>query len=394
MSPVSDVTGAGKMRRESARVIDNESARLTGNLYERVGDVLATDPVAAEAGAPIGTSREGQEIRAFRFGSGPFRVSLLGGCHADEPVGPALLRRLCAYLGALDADDALVERYEWWIIPHVNPDGALRNRSWQDREAEAYDLASYLTGVVRELPGDDVEFGFPVGTDDGGARSENRAALDWWREAGGPFHLHVSVHGMAFSAGPWFLIDADWIDRTVDLRVRCAEMAQRFGYRLHDVDRGGEKGFVRITPGFCTRPSSGAMRQHFRALGDQETAARFRPSSMETIRSLGGDPLTLVTEMPLFITPGVGEELGPPDPAAARWKERVEGWKLALARSEASATRVSRDADELGLRAMPIEHQMILQWALIAAGLEAVSKEPMGESPPAGASRPERMSGR
>ncbi|NIR44032.1 MAG: hypothetical protein GWN99_13410, partial [Gemmatimonadetes bacterium] len=51
--------------------------------------------------------------------------------------------------------------YEWWIVPHINPDGAERNRAWQHEDADAYDLGAYLSYAVRELPGDDIEFGFP-----------------------------------------------------------------------------------------------------------------------------------------------------------------------------------------------------------------------------------------
>jgi hypothetical protein len=89
------------------------------------------------------------------------RLSLLAGCHADEPVGPRLLRRLVGFLGRLPADDPLLTEYEWWVMPHINPDGARRNLSWQRDGADLYDLPAYLAGVVRELPGDDIEFGFP-----------------------------------------------------------------------------------------------------------------------------------------------------------------------------------------------------------------------------------------
>ena len=58
---------------------------------------------------------------------------------------------------------------------------------------------------------------------------------------------------------------------------------------------------MRLAPGFSTRPDSRAMAAHFRAQGDEATAALFRPSSMEAIRALGGDALTLVSEMPLFV---------------------------------------------------------------------------------------------
>ena len=48
------------------------------------------------------------------------------------------------------------------------------------------------------------------------------------------------------------------------------------------------------------------MAAYFEDRADDDTAAKFRPSSMETIRSFGGDPLTLVSEVPLFVLPGVG----------------------------------------------------------------------------------------
>lgn len=150
------------------------------------------------------------------------------------------------------------------------------------------------------------------------------------------------------------------------------------GYTLHDVERRGEKGFHRLARGFCSRPDSRAMRRHFLGVGDSGTAARFRPSSMEAVRALGGDPLTLVTEMPLFITPGVGAELGPPDPVLVRWRERIARWERRL-RGEGVQTAAGRveaaireEAVRAGLSAMPVEDQMRFQWAFIREGLEAV----------------------
>ena len=340
-------------------------------MYDRIEGILAASPLRPDAGEEIGRSRERRVVRALRFGSGPRRVSLLAGCHADEPVGPRLLRHLSSYLAALPADDPLLERYEWWIVPHINPDGEQRNRGWQHEGAAAYHLAEYLAAVIRELPGDDIEFGFPRNPEDRDARPENRAVYDWWRQAPGPFGLHVSLHGMGFAAGPWFLIEEAWRDRSARLKSRCVQAVRALGHVLHDVERHGEKGFFRIERGFCTRPDSRYMREHFIAAGDEETAALFRPSSMETIRSLGGDPLTLVSEMPLFITPGVGETLGPPDPVAEEWKSRIGGWSVELHRGRDPA-EVEAEAASHGLKAMPIRDQMVLQWTFIAAGLEQV----------------------
>ena len=338
---------------------------------DRVNSILSGRPVTVNAGDVIGRSREGRPIQAFRFGRGDTRISLLAGCHADEPVGPRLLRHMAAYLSSLPANDPMLERYQWWVIPHINPDGEQRNRAWQTGDASAYKLSSYLSHTVRELPGDDIEFGFPRGEDDADARPENRAVYDWWRESDGGFALHVSLHGMGFAAGPWYLIEEAWKDRCDLLKQRCVEQVRSMGYELHDVERNGEKGFFRLERGFCTRPDSRYMREHFLGIGDAGTADLFRPSSMEAVRSLGGDTLTLVSEMPLFIAPGVGEQLGPPDPVAAEWKERIEGWKLELQQG-ADPAEIASAASGHGLRPMPICDQMILQWAFITAGLEQI----------------------
>lgn len=340
-------------------------------IVQRADLLLSTPPLSLDAGELIGGSREERPVRAFRFGRGARRVSLLAGCHADEPVGPRLLRHVAGYLSALADDDPLLSEYAWWIVPHINPDGAEHNRAWQHESADAYDLGEYLANVVREPPGDDIEFGFPRDEKDRDARPENCAVYDWWRAADGPFSLHVSLHGMAFAAGPWFLIEPAWRDRYDRIREICVRAVDELGYEFHDVERHGEKGFFRLERGFCTRPDSRYMREHFIAQGDPDTAGLFRPSSMEAVRSLGGDPLTLVSEMPLFITPGVGESLGPPDPLAEEWRQTLEGWRAELG-AGGNAADVTAAARARGLQPMPVRDQMELQWTFIAAGLEQI----------------------
>ena len=95
---------------------------------------------------------------------------------------------------------------------------------------------------------------------------------------------------------------------------------------------------------------------------------------MEAIRSLGGDPLTLVSEMPLFVTPGVGDDLGPPDPALETWRARITDWRGRLAAGVGSGT-ISSEAAAVGMTAMPIRDQMELQWRLVTAGIEQVEGE-------------------
>lgn len=320
--------------------------------------------------APIGRSREGREILGCVFGRGALHVSLIGGCHADEPVGPAMLRRLAAFLAALPPGDPLLAGITWYLVPHVNPDGEARNAAWSETtlpavdhrgaEDRVYDLSLYLRHAVRERPGEDVEFGFPRGGEDAEARPENRAVAAFLAP-GAPFHLHGSFHSIAFATGPWFLIDGAWVERTAGMRRALRERVRALGYGLFDVDRGGEKGFRRIDEGFSTRPDSVSMRRFFEERGDPATAALFRPSSMEHVRSLGGDPLTLVSEMPLFLRPLEEGETGrPDDPRFRAWRERI-------ARLPDDEIR-----QQSGARGMPIRDQMRLQLGFLEEALAAV----------------------
>lgn len=360
-TPGVPATRAATRKRTHVRPIDHGPAIL-----EHRGDL--PNPLT------IGESRQGRPLEAYRLGRGGIHINLVGGCHADEPVGPRFLRRLVSYL-ASPQGEALRALGRWSVIPHLNPDGAAVNAPWQPEGAETYDFVELLRHRVRELPGDDIEFGFGEGSEP--PRPENRAAMDFWSD-GGPVQLHVSLHGMSVSAGPYFLVESGWWARFEKHAAAIAREVQEAGYALHDVERLGEKGFHRLAPGFCTRPDSGAMRDYFLGLGDEDTANRFRPSSMEAVRSLGGDPLTLVTEMPLFLTPGVGAMLGPPDPVLEAWKERIARWLAEVQRSgsdpEVSET-VRRQAEAAGLRAMPVEDQMAFQWSFISRGIAAVLDE-------------------
>jgi hypothetical protein len=320
---------------------------------------------------PIGRSREGREILGAMLGHGPRRLSLIGGCHSDEPVGPAMLRRLVSYLGSRPQDDPLLAGCTWYVVPHVNPDGEARNSAWSDhtlpavdhlgREDRVFDLYLYLRNVMREKPGDDMEFGFPRGPGDDQARPEN-LAMAGFLAGGAPFDLHGSFHGIAFASGPWFLIEPAWIDRTGGLREALRKRVRSMGYDLFDVDRGGEKGFRRIDEGFSTRPDSRSMVAFFEQRGDPEMAAKFRPSSMEYVRSLGGDPFTFVSEMPLFLRPLPPGDTGrPDDPVFRAWLERA-----ALAGPDEA------QGEKAGVRGMPLRDQMRLQLAFLEEVMRAV----------------------
>ena len=299
-----------------------------------------------------GESRAGQSLFGMRFGRGPVSVSVIAGSHADEPAGPMTAQALPLLVA--DYFPALLDSHTFHVVPQMNPDGADRNRAWF---RERIDLSDYLEHVVRELPGDDIEFGFGEGE---GVRSECVSAMGFLRTHA-PYAAHYSLHGMGFAEGAWCLLSPEWRDRSGGFQESFRQFCTESGVPLHDAERKGEKGFHWIAPGFCTTPNSNAMKDFFLAKDDGATADKFHPSSMEWIRSLGGDPLCIVSEMPLF---QIGKR--------TRDLDRPVGQELrdALATcrngERASTFQTIRDFQ---LAPLPFEEQIRAQFAMIVLSL-------------------------
>jgi hypothetical protein len=320
----------------------------------------------------IGQSEQGREIHGIVIGTGPRKVSLVAGAHSDEPVGPETLRVLVeALAGAGAAGDGPARRLTFVIVPHVNPDGEAAQRPWLKVWPNPM---SYMVHRLREPPGRDVEFGYPD------QRPEN-AAVGAFLADHGPFALHMSLHGMSVASGGWHLIERSWVDRTAALRDHYAGALRAAGLELFDWDRGGEKGFEYIGPGFATTPRSDAMRRYFEDRDERETASRFAMNSMEHVRRLGGDPLCMVTELPLWMidAEGIADQPGRPNRYLA-FREAVAAGQAALA--EGRVDQAMNATDRFSMRPLPIATAVGLHLRAIELGLAAI-----GEAPPAPSGR-------
>ncbi|MFB6098677.1 MAG: M14 family zinc carboxypeptidase, partial [Salinibacter sp.] len=270
---------------------DDPSFRAHGPVRAPIEQACRRHPDIASF-RELGPSEEGAMLYGVVLGTGPTTVSLIAGNHADEPVGPETLRSFI--LNGLANRNKMApwfRRFRFVIVPHTNPDGEARNRPWIDQWP---DPKSYLRHAVREKPGRDLEYGFPD------MRPENAHVSAFLREFG-PLDLHASLHGMSAGEGAMLLINRPWTFRTQALRDDFVTAAAAEGLPMHDHNRKGEKGFFWIEPGFQTTPRGDAMQTYFRAQDDPATAQQFHDSSMEFVASLGGDPLSLVTELPLFL---------------------------------------------------------------------------------------------
>lgn len=309
----------------------------------------------------IGHSREGRPLYGLCFGTGAFPVSIIAGSHADEPVGPMTAQALPLMLA--ESFPEFLEHCAFRVVPQINPDGAERNRGWFSRLP---DFQTYLRHVVRELPGDDIEFAFGDGE---AARPECRAAMAFIRGGAAP-RLHASLHGMGFAEGAWFLLCKEWAGEVTDLMDAMASLCERMEFPLHDIDRKGEKGFTRIRLGFCTTPTAVAMRAHFQAIGDLTTASLFQRSSMDFAQALGGNPLCLVTEMPLFLIHG---ESTLDDPIYWRFRNA-----LTEGRAHGKLEALERD---FRVEPVPIAFQMKIQLAYLLLGIKQATVSIGGRFP-------------
>lgn len=322
----------------------------------------------------IGNSRSGREMFGVKAGSGPIKVSVTAGAHADEPAGPVAG---CALAWLMSEPDAglLREQYTFVICPQVNPDGAEANKRWFSPTPH---LETYLRHVKREAPGDDIEFGYP-GDGKGALRPENQAVADFL-SSHGPYNVHASLHSMGTAEGAWFLIEKSWVEQTQPLRQRLAELARRHGLELHDIQRNGQKGFNRISRGFCTTPTSTAMRQFFRESNDIATAEKFHLSSMEYVKSLGGNPLAVVTEFPNF-TLSSGDEIssarapGPegdegPAPGETLYEQCRDRIKIHMDKGDIQGA--IEEARHAGATPVPFAKHVTLQVETVLAACEYV----------------------
>ncbi|MCH9007858.1 peptidase M14 [candidate division KSB1 bacterium] len=311
----------------------------------------------------LGTSEEGRPISAVVLGNGDRTVSLIAGAHSDEPAGPETLR-LFVLQGIRNRDELtdLFEEFTFVIVPHINPDGEAKNQPWIVAWPSATAL---LQHIFREPPGRDLEFGFPQ------MRKENRLVSEFLRSHA-PFSLHMSLHGMAYSDGVMLLIEKNWIERTQELRKDFSDMGSSFGLALHDHDRKGEKGFQYIGPGYTTTPEGTAMRAYFKSIGDPKTARLFHDSSMEFVRKLGGDPLCLVTELPLLLIRKEVDREQPGVPVAyLDFKKCLPNLRVRVLRGE----DINHTLDEFKLETMELNMQARLQLHAMELGLEVVSRK-------------------
>ena len=107
------------------------------------------------------------------------------------------------------------------------------------------------------------------------------------------------------------------------------------------------------------------MKAYFMERNDRAMAGRFKPASMDWIQSLGGDPLCMVSELPLF---NMGRRSASPDePLSAQLKEDLV--EVRAAHPTLAPKHLEVLCQDYEITPTPIDLQIRLQIGLILFAL-------------------------
>ncbi len=345
-----------------SRFIPDISEKLSDDgdlikILDHLGGVL---PKSLYNVQTIGMSENAHPIKAIILGSGNYKVSILSGSHSDEPVGYETCLVFLKILLSHEQFKGWLSQFTFVILPDINPDGRLKNELWRKVWP---DWKAYVKHAFREPPGRDLEFGYPD------MRLENKLLSQFYKKHA-PFHLHLNLHGMGFSEGGLLLIDRRHISKTKRLQEQFINAVLERSLPLHDHDRKGEKGFTYIGPGLTTTPESEPMREFFKSQNDLETAAIFHETSMAYISGLGGEPLCLVTELPLFLLTHAAYKHQPGQPYLYKsLRQKLPDIKARLMQNKP----VEELLDGLQIQPIPLKTAVEIQLDILQFALEYVT---------------------
>lgn len=319
----------------------------------------------------IGLSQEGHKLFGIKIGTGAMKVSLIAGCNADEPIGPYMIKCFLAWLKQSSSGNELLKKWTFYIIPQMNPDGALRNKNWTTLPLS---LKLFLEKSDRDLPGEDLEFGFPESTENTNIRPENKAAIDFLG-GHGSYHAHFSLHNLSIGGGVWFLIGKNHSGDCFQLQAKLKGISEKFNVPLYDIDRKGEKGFFRLSAGFSTTPSSILIKKYLADHNHLDWSEKIHSSSMEFIENLGGEPLTLVSEIPYFLCPKL-KSIKTEDEQKLKQFLQNELQRSAIELKEGSQDLYNNIMEIWDIQPIPFNDQIRLQFRTILCALSEVKNNP------------------
>jgi hypothetical protein len=106
----------------------------------------------------IGKSEGGIPLHHIQYGHGSVRALFVAFPHPHEPIGGLTVVALLTLLQR-GATELLKQDVQWHVVPCIDPDGAILNEGWNQRE---FDFRSYLTSLYLERQNRQIDTSFPI----------------------------------------------------------------------------------------------------------------------------------------------------------------------------------------------------------------------------------------
>jgi len=279
-----------------AQVPDFARFYTVDELYGRAREAARRRPDLFDC-QDIGRSTAGEAIPMLSVGRGPTQVMLVALPHPNEPIGAMLVAHL---LEALEADQELRERATWYLLPCVDPDGARLNEGWFPGP---FTLRRYAQHFYRPRPQEQVEWTFPLTykTYKWDAPIPETQALMKAIQQVRP-HVLYSLHNAGFG-GAYYYISHD-LPGVYPVLHRLPE-ERGLALSLGEPEMPWAEAFA---PAVYRVPRSTDAYDYYERFGGGDPAAAMTggASSFEFAARIC-DPVCLVTELPYFQSPQIGD---------------------------------------------------------------------------------------
>ena len=279
-----------------ARVPDYESFLTVDELFEAARRVAGEHPDLATC-SEVGVSTDGTPIPMLTIGSGPQHVMLVACPHPNEPVGAMLIRFL---MDELVANRDLLEGRTWYLLPCVDPDSVRLNEGWF---RGPFTLRHYARHYYRPRSEEQVEWTFPISYKTfrfDQPMPETRALMAAIEQAR-PDILY-SLHNAGFGGVFYYL--------SHDLKSAYEELHRIPTERGLTLFQGEpEVPWVKaLYPAVYAIPKSTEAYDYFEQYGAGDPAQHMMggASSFEYAGRFG-TPICLVTEVPYYQSPKIGD---------------------------------------------------------------------------------------
>lgn len=188
----------GSLRDLYARVPDYSGLLTWNEVQARTRELAKAHPQLVSV-RPIGRSKQGEPIELVSVGRGSHSALVVGGLHANEPIGSLTIEFLIDQLATREELRNGLD-YTWHFIKSIDPDGMRLNEAWFKGSRSP---AAYFRDFFRPALNRQAEYTFPLQVDSVSFQSSPPENLAWQRaiDLTRPqflYTLHNAEYGGAF----------------------------------------------------------------------------------------------------------------------------------------------------------------------------------------------------